>query len=312
MGASEAGIQRPALNSDPRNPAAEPDAAPASNGSGWLWCNGDWIQALEFSIVHTDRILLHGLGLFETLLAIHGRPVFPDRHLARLAHGADRLGWKLETDVSLKAMSELLERNALGAGRARIRLTLSAGSGKLGDLGDGTDRLLWMSAAAISETPETTVVCLAPFPRNEHSPLAGLKCASYAVNLVALDHARRGGFEEALFFNTAGHLCEAATANVFLVKNGALFTPSLDSGCLPGITRGLVIELAAKLGISCHEGRFTRDDLLGADELFLTSSTRGLVAVIRVAEQSFIAGQLTATLRRAWDQAVRHDAGQEK
>ena len=208
-------------------------------------------------------------------------------------------------------MSELLERNVLSTGRARIRLTLSAGSGKPGDLSLGTDHLLWMSAAGILEAPETTAVSLSPFPRNEHSPLAGLKCASYAENLVVLDQARRGGFDEALFFNTAGHLCEAATANVFLVKNGALFTPSLDCGCLPGITRGVVIEIAARIGFSCRETRLAHDDLLKADEVFLTSSTRGPVAVTRVGNQPFASGEITAAVRRAWEQTVRSDIGQE-
>ena len=83
-------------------------------------------------------------------------------------------------------MSQLLERNALATGRARIRLTLSAGSGKPGDLALGADHLLWMSAAVLLEAPEATAVSIAPFPRNEHSPLAGLKCASYAENLLAL------------------------------------------------------------------------------------------------------------------------------
>lgn len=292
------------MNSESRQSLADADLATAGNGKGWLWCNGRWWQPEEFPIVPTDRILLHGLGLFETLLAIDGRPVFHDRHLARLAHAASRLRWKIETNVLFDAMSQLLERNALATGRARIRLTLSAGSGKPGDLALGADHLLWMSAAVLLEAPEATAVSIAPFPRNEHSPLAGLKCASYAENLLALDHARRGGFDEALFFNTAGHLCEAATANVFLVKNGALFTPSLDCGCLPGITRAVALEAAAKLGIPCQEARLTRGELLQAGEIFLTSSTRGPVAVTRVGDQPLASGPITAALHRVWEQAV--------
>ncbi len=273
-----------------------------------IWCNGEWIAAEDFRVAPTDRILLHGLGLFETLLAINGRPLFANRHLERMKLGCQRLGWPLETAGLDAVMAELLEKNGLHTGRARIRLTLGAGSGKLGDLTPGADRLLWLSAAAIVETSETTAVCIAPFPRNEHSPLAGLKCASYAENLIALDHARRGGFDEALFFNTAGHLCEAATANVFLVKNGALLTPSLDSGCLPGVTRGVVIELAAKLGISCRETRLTRDDLLQADGIFLTSATRGPTAVSRLDGRKLPPCALVATIRRGWNEVVRCEA----
>ena len=269
-----------------------------------IWCNGEWTDADDFRIAAGDRGLLHGLALFETLLAIDGRPVFSDRHFCRLQHGCQRLDWPLETSGFYPAMADLLEKNSLQTGRARIRLTLTAGSGKLDDLAPGADRLLWMTTSALGEIPEAMAVCIAPFPRNEHSPLAGLKCASYAENLIALDHARRAGFGETLFFNTAGHLCEAATANVFLVRDGTLLTPSLGSGCLPGITRSVVIEIAAKLGMPCRETRLTRDDLLQAEEIFLTSSTRGPVAVNRVGDQPFKVGEIATTIRRAWSDLV--------
>jgi len=169
-----------------------------------------------------------------------------------------------------------------------------------------------MNAAATGDPPESVELCIAPYPRNEHSPLAGLKCASYAENLIALDHARRHGCDEALFFNTAGHLCEAATANVFLVKHGALFTPSLDCGCLPGITRGVVVEIASSLGIPCHETRLIRDDLLQADEVFLTSSTRGPVGVSRLDMRELPPCALAATIRHEWREAVGLPSGSRR
>jgi branched-subunit amino acid aminotransferase/4-amino-4-deoxychorismate lyase len=132
-----------------------------------------------------------------------------------------------------------------------------------------------------------------------------LKCASYAGNLVALQQAARLGFEETLFLNTAGQLCEAATANVFLVKNGGLFTPSLASGCLPGITRGVVMELAEQQGIPCAEGAFFLADLQAADELFLTSSMRGVMGVARFEERFLPTGPVTRLLGEAWQAAIR-------
>lgn len=269
-----------------------------------IWCNGQWLEPSLFRVAPTDRGLLHGLGLFETILAIDGRPVFAGHHLKRFARGCERLGWRVQTTDLAQLMIELLKRNGHGTGLGRIRLALTAGSGALDNLSQSGDHLLWMTASAISEAPETMTVCMAPFPRNEHSPLAGLKCASYAENNIALDHARRHGFQEILFFNTAAHLCEAATANVFLAQNGELLTPSLDSGCLPGITRAVVMDIAAKLGIPCREARLVRDDLLNAGEIFLTSSTRGPVAVTRVEDQPFKVGEITATIRRAWSGLV--------
>ena len=247
---------------------------------------------------------MHGLGLFETILAVDGIPVFADRHVARLRGSCERLGWLFEFPDFVKIMTELIRMNSLTDGRSRIRLAISAGSGLIHDLALGSDHVAWMTATPIAAAPSATTANLSPWLRNERSALAGLKCASYAENLLALEQASRLGFEETLFANTAGHLCEAATSNVFVVKNGSLHTPSLGSGCLPGITRSVVIELAATLGISCEERDLPVDELHAADELFLTSSIRGVMAVSRFEDRVLPPGPVTRALRHAWDTAT--------
>ena len=246
-----------------------------------------------------DRGSILGLGLFETILALDGIPVFADRHLARLHQGCERLGWSVEILHFQQIAAELLVKNQLTHGRARIRLAVTAGSGPLHDLSPGGDRLIWMTALPAFAPPESLSACIAPWPRNEHSPLAGLKCASYAENLIALDHARRQGFDETIFLNTAGRLCEAATANLFLVKDRSLFTPALDSGCLPGICRDRVIEQAREIGIPCETGSLTVAQLHAADEIFLTSSTRGPVPLSRLGERRLALGPIVRKLRQA-------------
>jgi branched-subunit amino acid aminotransferase/4-amino-4-deoxychorismate lyase len=270
-----------------------------------LWCNGQWLDAGDFPASPADRGVTLGLGLFETLLALDGEPVFAERHLARLLDGCGRLGWRPDLPDLRPVMEELLRLNHLGRTRSRIRLAISGGSGALRDLALGADHLVWMTASPAAVAPRAMSAHLSPWVRNERSPLAGLKCASYAENLIALQHAARLGFEECLFLNTAGHLCEAATANVFLVANGTLLTPSPACGCLPGITRGVVIELANQLGIPCEEGTLGVADLLAADALFLTSATRGLIDVARVGDRPFPAGPVSHVLREAWDAATR-------
>lgn len=270
-----------------------------------VWCNGHWLDPLDFPGSATDRGLTVGLGLFETILGLDGKPVFAERHLVRLQDGCGRLGWQPEWPDLLGIMGELIAHNELGAGRSRIRLALTAGSGVSHDLSLGADHVMWMTAAPVAEPPVSTTADLSPWRRNDRSPLAGLKCASYAENLVALSHAGRLGFEETLFLNTAGHLCEAATSNVFVATNGQLHTPPLSSGCLPGITRAVVIELAEKLGIPCHEQDLPEDALHAADEIFLTSSIRGVMGVSRFGERSLPAGPLTTRLREAWHAATR-------
>ncbi len=227
-----------------------------------------------------DRGLTHGLGVFETLLALDGQAVALDLHLARMRDGAERLGLdegKIGHEEIRAATTGLLERAGLATGRGRVRLAMSAGAGDLRCLKPGSDGLLWITVAVCPPPPETVTLVTADFPRNERSPLSGIKCASYAENLVALDQARRAGADEVLFFNTRGELCEAATANVFLVREGQVLTPPLSSGCLPGTMRARVMAR-----IAVEEIVLTAADLAAADEVFVTSATRGVVPVVKI------------------------------
>lgn len=274
-----------------------------------IWCNGQWLDPSGFHIAPTDRSLMHGLGLFETILALDGNPVFAELHLARLAAGCARLGWSFVIHDPREIMSGLLVRNGFTTGRGRIRLSITGGSGVIGDLTAGNDRLVMMTASRAPEPPATTTANLSPFLRNERAALAGLKCSSYAENLVALDHARRLGFEETVFINTAGNLCEAATSNLFLVKEGKLLTPSLASGCLPGVIRELVIGLAGRLGLSCVETDLPAALIHEADEIFLTSSIRGVMGISRFEQRGLPVGPLTGKLRLAWNDEVHRECG---
>jgi len=274
-----------------------------------IWCNGEFIDASAFEIAATDRGLMHGLGLFETILAVDGKPVFADRHLARMRQSAERLGWSLELPDAAAVMAELMASNGFTFGRSRIRVAVTGGSGPIGDLKSGEDRLVWMTVARAPNPPATTMANLSPFLRNERGALAGIKCSAYAENLIALDHARRLGFEETIFGNTAGYLCEAATSNVFFVKGGKLRTPSLACGCLPGVTRELIIQLAGRLGIACEESEFPVALLDEADEIFLTSCIRGVMGLSHFGPRKLPADALTGQLRLAWNEEMHRECG---
>lgn len=269
-----------------------------------IWCNGQWLDPRDFLSSPMDRGSIHGLGLFETMLAIDGVLRFADRHFARLRSGHEKLGWPVEFPEFQEITAELLAMNRLDTGRARVRLTVTGGSGPIHDLAPGSDRLVWVSAFPALVPPESVSACLSPWPRNELSPLAGLKCASYAENLIALHHARRQGFDETIFLNTADNLCEAATANIFLVKDGTLLVPSLESGCLPGVTREVILELAAETGIPCEVGALVLNQLETADEFFLTSSTIGVMPVSRLGDREIPVGPVTRRLGAALEARV--------
>ncbi|MSZ78261.1 MAG: 4-amino-4-deoxychorismate lyase, partial [Actinobacteria bacterium] len=164
------------------------------------------------------------------------------------------------------------EQLALG----RIRITYTGGPAPLGSgRGDAAPTLI-VVADAMDPMPATTTVATVRWPRNEHGALAGLKTTSYAENVVALADARDRGASEAVFANLAGHLCEGTGSNVFYVVDGELRTPTLASGCLPGVTRALLLEW--------YGGREVDESIevvRSASEVFLASTTRDVQAVTR-------------------------------
>lgn len=274
-----------------------------------IWCNHEWLPAGRYPGAAQDRGAFLGLGLFETMLAVDGIVVFAERHLARLHQSCARLGWPVGVFDLCEIAKALLVRNGLANGTARLRLIVTGGSGPHNDLAPGADRLLWLAAFPMTVSDDAITACLSPWPRNEHSPIAGLKTSCYAENIFALDHARRSGFDEAIFMNMTGQLCESATANLFLVKDGALFTPSLDSGCLPGIGREVICEIAARAGMEWNECALDLSDLHAAEEIFLSSATRGPVGVSRFENRHFAASPVTTAVRLHWHDEVQRCVG---
>lgn len=265
-----------------------------------FWCNGEWIEAGKFTLPPTDRGVILGLAIFETMLAVDGRPKFIPAHLRRWKESCGRLGWEFP-GIDLETIgAELLARNGLAEGRGRLRLTMTAGSGSIFDKAAGPDPLTWITATPVDAPPQSVSVLVSPWRRNEKSPLAGLKTASYAENILALDHARTCGFDETLFLNSSGSVCEGATSNVFIVRNKRVLTPSLDSGCLPGVMRSVIIGLVGKMGLTCVETPLERMDLENSDEIFLTSAIRGPVPVSRLDQRGFPATPVVDSIRAAW------------
>lgn len=263
-----------------------------------IWLLGD----PECATLLHDRALTHGLGVFETLLAANGQLVRPDLHLERLMAGCARLGIPAPDEKAVLTELEPVVADLM-APRARARVMRTAGPGGLRNLsGDSPQTVL--SVEALGPMPDSITVATSPWPRNEGSPIAGVKCSSYAENLIALDHARRAGVDELIFPNTRGMLCEAATANVFVVADGRLLTPPVASGCLPGTTRQRVMEWAPPLGIEVVERPIPMDEARQADGLCLTSSTRGVVRVTRWDDRVFPDRRVADLLSEAFERSL--------
>ena len=242
-----------------------------------VWVNGTLVDPDAPSISPFDHGLLVGDGVFETAKVVDGTAFALRRHLVRLRHSAAGLGLEVPySDEELRtAIKEVIA--ACGPSAGRLRTTVTGGPGPLGS---GRGAVLPTVVLAVTEaTPweaDTTVVTV-PWPRNEHSAVAGLKTVSYAENVVAVAAAHERGATEAIFANTAGALCEGTGSNVFVGIDGRLATPPLASGCLAGITRALVLEVT-----DAAEQDLPLSALADADEAFLTSSTRDVHPISHV------------------------------
>lgn len=234
--------------------------------------NGVLRPAGEAVVTAADGLSL-GRGLFETLAAYRGRPFLAAAHFERLRRGAETLGIPCPgDDVFLEAFANALEANGLAESeKTRLRLTLSSPA-------DGSENW-WVEATPPPYHPATARVVTGPFFRNERSPLAGFKTVNYGDNALALRHARAAGADEALFANTRGELCEGTWSNVFLLIEGKWITPPPSSGCLPGVTRAVVLELFAELGLPMSESTLSIDGLHRVESAFLTSSLREIQPV---------------------------------
>lgn len=263
----------------PSSPASS--AASTGGSAPIVWLNGALLDASEAGISPFDHGLLTGDGVFETLAGLGGEPFAASRHHQRLVRSAAALGLiPPPAEELLTAMREVMHAN--GCLDARIRVTVTGGISPLGsDRGQARHTALVAVSAMPTFKPLANVVTV-PFTRNEKGALVGLKTISYAENVLALNHAKQQGGDEPIFGNTQGILCEGASTNVFLVRDGTVLTPPLSTGCLAGVTRGLAIELCAELGIPCEEVLLPLDALEQEEEIFLSSTLRCLQAVGRV------------------------------
>jgi len=242
-----------------------------------IWLNGALVEGDQPAISASDHGLLVGDGVFETAKVVDGEAFALTRHLARLRRSARGLGLDLpRADDELRAgVAEVIEANQPGVGR--LRITVTGGPGPLGSARGDAGPTVVMATGPAGTWPPDAAVVVVPWPRNERSPVAGLKTTSYAENVVALAHATERGAGEALFANLAGNLCEGTGSNVFVGLDGRLVTPPLSSGCLAGITRDLVLETTDAV-----EADISMSDFARADEAFLTSSTRDVQPISTV------------------------------
>ncbi|MCB9635675.1 MAG: aminotransferase class IV [Sandaracinus sp.] len=251
----------------------------------------------------TDRGFLYGDSIFETFRTYEGRAHALDRHLARLCRSADALQLTLPCDTATLAdeVRALLRAADAAAGRERrVRLMVTRGDAP-GLADDGARRVI--VASPFGGHPEAFytqgvhVVCV-PGGRSHASTKAG----SYLASILAARSAKAAGAYEPLLVDDEGFVTEGGTSNVFAVVDGTLWTPS--AGMLPGVTRGLVLELARAAELPVREAPLPQAALASAAEAFLTSSTREVMPIARIDERALDVGPLTRLLAARYAETV--------
>lgn len=277
-----------------------------------IFLNGQLTPAQQGYLSVFDAGFLHGAGLFETMRAYNGVVYRLDQHLDRLIGSAGQLLIPVAGDRNFlrQAVEQTVQANQLT--EARVRLTISRGS-LHDDPNEETSGTVLVTASALVPYPAEyyhngMMVLLSALRLNSADPVARHKSTNYLSRLLALRKAREMGAGEALCFSETNHLAEGCISNVFLVRQGKLLTPSLQEPILPGITRAAILELAEAEKIPLSEQTLTIDDLLAAEEVFLTNSIMEVMPVCRIEKHEVgqaKTGALTKWLAQLYTQDVQ-------
>jgi branched-chain amino acid aminotransferase len=257
-----------------------------------VYLNGSLVPRSKAKISVYDHGFLYGYGLYESMRAYHGRIFLLDRHIRRLRQSAEIIGLasKLAGIDLAGACMDTLKANELQD--ARVRLTVTNG---------GPDAAPWAGGAAGKPTVVVTTKPYTPFSakkysegfrvgiasvrRCQRSVVATMKSVNHLDSVMARMEAAAHGLDEALLLNDDGHIAEGGGCNVFFVRSSKLVTPSLNSGILPGVTREVVMEAAAEIGLEVREGDISPASLGNFDEAFMTNAMIEIMPVVAVRDE---------------------------
>jgi branched-chain amino acid aminotransferase len=263
--------------------------------------NGRMLPIEEARLSPGQAGLLSGWGLFTTLRVFHGVPFEYERHWRRLERDAarTRLPFPFDAERVRAQVMELVRANEVLEGTARIFAIYNKfGFWQSDEPAPQVDLLLY--TGGLPPHTEPGRLDLREHGRHAASPLAGVKVTSWLNNVWSLAVAQERGFNEVVMLNERGEAAECTTANIFCVRRGTVETPPLSSGCLEGVTRGLLLELAPPAGVPMIERTLSPEDLFSADEIFITSTNRSLLGIGEIAGHSYAAapGPVTQKLEK--------------
>lgn len=280
----------------------------------FVYLNGRFVPKEEAMVSVFDHGFLYGDGIYETMRSYNGRFFLLDRHLARLKHSAEAidLTLPLEHDKIRDVLSNTLIKNHLD--NAYVRLQISRGEGEIGlDPALCPQPTMVVIAKVFHGYPPEHYdhgVSIAIVKTRRNHPLAldpSIKGTNFLNNILAKIEAKKAGAYEGVMLNWEGFVAEGTISNIFTVKAGALRTPALNVGILEGVTRGLVLDLARKENIPVQEASFRPQELLQAEECFITNSTMEIMPVTVIDGKpigSGMPGPVTVSLMKAYKHEV--------
>ena len=275
-----------------------------------IFLNGEFLPEEKAFISPFDRGFMYGDGAFETLRVYNNKAFLLERHLGRLAHSLDGLGITdtYTFDDWFKHCNELIQRNGLSECILRIQVTRGVGKRGYGSLGTNT----CTSLISIHEAPPITKaetrlnLITATKTLSDHDPLSTMKTTNKLVNIVAMREAELAGADDAVLLNRKGNVTETTSSNLFAFINGELYTPPISSGCLSGITRGLILELAKDLRINCLQTDISHKEFANSEGAFLTNSIRQVQSIGRLDKKALPENEQTIKFKRAYNERVEN------
>ena len=254
-----------------------------------IFIDGKFLSERDAKVSVFDHGLLYGDGVFEGIRAYNGRVFKLKEHIDRLFYSAKAILLEIPLTHAemMKATVATIKANKLRDCYVRLVVTRGVGNLGLNPRSCPKPSLIIIAGKIQVYPPELYArgmdIVTVPTVRNLHSALnPAIKSLNYLNNILAKIEANNAGVEEAVMLNAEGFVAECTADNLFIIKNGEVFTPPLSAGALYGITRQTVIELAQASGLKVSEPNLTRYDLFNADECFLTGTGAEIMPVVKI------------------------------
>lgn len=266
--------------------------------------NGKAVPKGQARISVFDNSLFYAEGLFETFLALGDRVVFLDDHLDRLERGANLINLKLPCSrESIKQWINSANRKNQSEIK-KVRVTVTAGDSAFW-AGKKTDSRIIVIVTEYELPTKPFRLTVSPFRVDQNSPFRNVKTLSFIIEMTSRKQAYSSKHDDGILLNRAGNIAETTSANIFWVKKEKLFTTPLSAGCLDGLTRRHILQLAHNNNIPAYEKNVKLKDILMADEIFVTSSIKLIIPVVSIkADRNYRyrIGPLTKHLKQLlWD-----------